>query len=251
MQKSARLSSLATITLPGLILLPMATSALSQEPEGPRPATAVRVSAVGQATAAPDTAIITFSVVRNAKTADEALGDNSSAMNAVMAALKSQGIEAADLQTTNFSISPQYRHSEPKDGVIEPPQIVGYEVSNTLTAKVRDLPKVGTILDKVVKLGVNQGGQILFIKDDPEEILTEARKNAVNNAISKARTLAEAAGVKLGNVLEIAEGSTAPMPPQPMARMAIAQGAPAGAVPIASGENTYSVTVNVTFSLNQ
>src|SRR5690606_598051 len=164
-------------------------------------------------------------------------------------ALKSEGIEAADLQTTNFSIFPQYRHFEPKDGIVPPPEVVGYEVTNTLTARVRDLPKLGSILDRSVKLGVNQGGQITFTKDNPENVLTEARKQAVANAVTKAQTLTEAAGVKLGRVLEIDERSNAPMPPQPMYRMAMAREAASDAVPVAAGENTYSVTVNITFTL--
>lgn len=248
MQRSAPLSVLATVSLPALLLFPMSGSALAQETSDARPRV-VRVSAVGEASAAPDMAIVSFSVVRNAKTAEEAVGDNSAAMSAVMAALKSEGIEAADLQTTNFSIFPQYRHFEPKDGIVPPPEVVGYEVTNTLTARVRDLPKLGSILDRSVKLGVNQGGQITFTKDNPENVLTEARKQAVANAVTKAQTLTEAAGVKLGRVLEIDERSNAPMPPQPMYRMAMAREAASDAVPVAAGENTYSVTVNITFTL--
>jgi uncharacterized protein YggE len=188
--------------------------------------------------------------VRSDKTAQVAVDENSSAMNAVMAALKSEGVEAADLQTTNFSIYPQYRHSEPKDGVVEPPEVVGYEVTNTLTVRIRDIAKVGAILDQSVKLGINQGGQIVFTNDNPEEALTEARKQAVERALAKARTLTEAAGVKLGRVLQIDERTNAPMPPQPMFRMAMAKEA-SDAVPVAAGENTYSVSVDVTYTLDQ
>ena len=180
------------------------------------------------------------------------MDQNSQAMNAVMAALKSQGVEPKDIQTANFSIQPQYRHFQPKeDGTIDPPEVVGYEVTNTLMVKIRDVAKVGTILDRVVKLGVNQGGQISFTNDDPEEALTQARKQAVERAVAKARVLTEAAGVRLGRVIEIGERAEAPMPPQPMYRMAMAKEAASDAVPVAAGENTYTVRVDLTFALEQ
>lgn len=249
MHRSAPVTAFAALSLPALLMLPFAGSASAQEASEQRQPI-VRVSAVGEATAAPDMAIVTFSVVRSDKTAQVAVDENSSAMNAVMAALKSEGVEAADLQTTDFSIYPQYRHSEPKDGVVEPPEVVGYEVTNTLTVRIRDIAKVGAILDQSVKLGINQGGQIVFTNDNPEEALTEARKQAVERALAKARTLTEAAGVKLGRVLQIDERTNAPMPPQPMFRMAMAKEA-SDAVPVAAGENTYSVSVDVTYTLDQ
>lgn len=249
MQRSAPLTAFAALSLPALLMLPFAGSARAQETTVQRQPV-VRVSAVGEATAVPDMAIVTFSVVRNDKTAQAAVDKNSSAMNAVMAALKSEGVEARDLQTTNFSIFPQYRHFEPKDGVMEPPEVVGYEATNTLTVRIRDISKVGAILDRSVKLGVNQGGQIIFTNDNPEDALTEARKQAVERALAKARTLTEAAGVKLGRVLEIDERVNTSMPPQPMHRMAMAKEA-SDSIPVAAGENTYSVSVDMTYTLEQ
>jgi len=209
----------------------------------------VNVAGEGEASVAPDMAILTLAVVRNGKTAADALSANSAAMNEVLSALKSGGIAERDIQTSNFSIYPQYRHNEPKNGVMDPPQIVGYEVSNTLTLRVRDLKKLGGIIDQSVKLGVNQGGQIVFTNDDPNKTMAEARKAAVADALARAKTLTEAAGVKLGRILEISENAMRPMPPQPMMRMSMAKDMEAA--PVASGENTYSVTVNVTFALEQ
>lgn len=210
----------------------------------------INVLGEGQASVAPDMAILTLSVVRNGKTAEAALSASSAAMKDVLSAIKSDGIADRDIQTSNFSIYPQYRHPEPKGGVIEPPQVIGYEVSNTLTLKVRDLQKLGGLIDRSVKLGVNQGGQIAFTNDKPDEVMTEARKKAVAEALAKARTLTEAAGVKLGRILEISENSMRPVPQQ-MMRMAMAKDMAAEAVPVAGGENTYTVTVNVTFALEQ
>ncbi|SMF73386.1 hypothetical protein SAMN02982989_4265 [Xaviernesmea oryzae] len=232
----------------GVLAAAAASQVSAQEPRSREPV--ISVSGEGEASLAPDMAILTFSVVRNGKTAEAALSANSAAMKEVLAALKTDGIADRDIQTSNFSIYPQYRHSEPKNGIIDPPEIIGYEVANTLTLRVRDLQALGGLIDRSVKLGVNQGGQIDFTNDDPDKAVTEARKAAVAEALAKAKTLTEAAGVKLGRIIEISENAIRPMP-QPMMRMAAAKDMAAEAVPIASGENTYRVTVNMTFALEQ
>lgn len=209
------------------------------------------VSGEGQASVAPDMAIVSLAVVRQAKTAGAATAANTAAMNEVLAALKSDGIAERDIQTSNFSIYPQYRRSETKNGTIETQEIVGYEVTNSLSVKVRDLTKLGGLIDQSVKLGVNSGGEISFTNDKPDDAIRDARKAAVAEALDKAKTLTEAAGVKLGKILEISEGSARPMPPAPMMRMAMAKDMAPAPVPVAAGENTYTVTVNVTFSLGE
>ena len=249
-QTNVPVKTLLRLSLGGLLLFGAAAPVFAQDMQ-PRRESLIRVSGQGEASVAPDTAVVTFAVVRNSETAEVALGQNSSAMAAVTAALRAEGVEAKDLQTSNFAIYPQYRHSQPKDdGTVEPPQVVGYEVTNTLTVKIRDIGKVGAILDRSVKLGVNQGGQISFTNDDPQEALDQARKQAVERAMAKARTLSEAAGVRLGKVVEISEGTAPQMPPQPVYRMAMAKEA-SDSVPVEAGENTYSVTVEVTFALEQ
>lgn len=209
----------------------------------------IMVSGEGEATVAPDMAVISLAVVRDADTASEALSANSAAMTEVLAALKAQGIAEKDLQTTEFSIQPKYKQETRTDGSYEAPVIVGYTVSNGLTVRVRELAKLGTIIDESVKLGVNQGGGISFTNDDPEATIEAARKQAVEKAAAKAKTLTEAAGVKLGRVVEISENFARPMPQvyaaAPMAKMADES------VPIASGENLYSVTVNITYAIEQ
>jgi hypothetical protein len=209
----------------------------------------IMVSGEGEATVAPDMAVISLAVVRDADTASEALSANSAAMTEVLAALKAQGIAEKDLQTTEFSIQPKYKQDTRGDGSYEAPVIVGYTVSNGLTVRVRELAKLGTIIDESVKLGVNQGGGISFTNDDPEATIEAARKQAVEKAAAKAKTLTDAAGVKLGRVVEISENFARPMPQvyaaAPMAKMADES------VPIASGENLYSVTVNITYAIEQ
>ncbi len=232
-----------------LLALPLvATSASAQEQKTREQL--IRVTGTGEASVAPDMAIIDLTVSRNAETAEKALADNNTAMNQVLAALKTAGIADKDLQTSNFSIYPQYQQNEPKDGRVDPPKIIGYEVQNGVTVKIRDLKALGGIIDQSVKLGVNQGGQISFTNDNPSATRTEARKKAVADAMEKARTLAEAAGVKVGKVVDISEGGDGFMPPSPAPRMAMMK-AEADSVAVAAGENTYSISVTMTLAIDQ
>lgn len=207
------------------------------------------VSGQGDASVAPDLAIVNLSVAETAKTAREALDINNSAMTAVTKSLKDQGIADRDMQTSGLSIQPQYSYPQNEDGSPKLPILNGYTVTNGLTVRVRDLAKLGVILDQSVTAGVNQGGDIRFTNDDPEKALENARTEAVKNATAKAKTLADAAGVKLGRVVEISE-SAGGADPQPMMQMRMAKEA-ADAVPIAAGENTYVVNVSVTFAIEQ
>ncbi|WP_370637246.1 SIMPL domain-containing protein [Phyllobacterium chamaecytisi] len=217
--------------------------------ETPRPR--IVVTGEGQAASAPDMAIISLVVLQEKPTAREALTANNEAMAKVLDAMKKAGIAERDLQTSGFNIEPRYVYPDNKDNTQPPeaPKIVGYAVSNSLTVRVRDLKKVGDILDQSVTLGVNQGGNLTFTNDKPEAIVEEARKNAVANALAKAKTLTEAADVGLGKVIEISEQSYSPRP-MPMGQAKMMAAAPADSVPVATGENTYNVNVNVTFELN-
>jgi uncharacterized protein YggE len=215
------------------------------------PVPRILVTGQGSVDIAPDMAVLKLTVAREAPTARAALDANSAAMTEVLTAMKAEGIDARDLQTSNFSIQPKYFYPPQKPaGNREPPRIVGYTVRNSLDVRVRDINAVGTILDISVTLGVNEGGNIMFTNDDPSEAITQARIKAVKNAMAKARTLAESAGVKTGNILEISEQSYNPRP-MPMARGEMAMVSSAGAVPVAAGENAYKVTVNVSFAIDQ
>jgi uncharacterized protein YggE len=245
MTSTSRLRPLARPFLLAGLALALASPALAQTPPTPREAV-IAVSGDGHAAVAPDLAILSFSVVSDGKTAREALDANTKSMTDVLGALRSGGIAERDLQTSGFAVNPQYRYPENNNGS-EPPVLIGYQVANTLTIRLRDVAKLGAVIDEAVTLGVNQGGSIQFSNDKPEATLTEARKAAVADAVAKARTLAEAAGVKLGRIIEISENTGRPEP-MPMAR-AMSKDLASAAAPIANGENDYSVTVNLTFAI--
>lgn len=233
-------------TLAGALLACSALPAFAEPPPPREPV--IAVTGEGNASVAPDMAILSFSVVSDDKTARGALDKNNAAMSAVLNGLKGQGIAERDLQTSGFGVNPQYVYPDQNGAEPRLPQLTGYQVANTLSVRLRDIAKVGAVIDQAVTLGVNQGGSITFTNDKPEATLTEARKKAVADAMAKARTLAEAAGVTLGRVVELSESSPRPEP-VPMAMRAMAKNDAAEAVPVANGENSYSVSVTMTFAI--
>ena len=238
------------VTLPASIFFMLISGTVSSAGDNTSPPR-ILVTAEGSVDIAPDMAVLSLSVTREAKTARVALDANSAAMTEVLAAMKAEGIEQRDLQTSGFSIQRRYSYPAPNSSdKRESPRIVGYRVRNSLSVRVRDISKVGEILDKSVTLGVNEGGNIMFTNENPSAAMTQARIQAVKNAMAMAATLAEAAGVKIGRVLEISEQSFRPRP-VPMARAEMSLSRSADAVPLATGENTYKVTVDVAYAIEQ
>lgn len=202
---------------------------------------------IGEVRAVPDEASIAIGVVHQADTAAAALKDNNAAMSEIFATLKGEGIDEKDIQTANFSLNPRYVYPKDNSG---PPTIQGYEVSNEVSVRVRDLTKLGALLDKVVQSGSNRINGVSFSLSNPEEAENEARRRAVANAKAKAELYAKAAGVKLGSVRQISEAGIA-MPPRPIMRAeAYAVKAAADAVPIANGEQTITIQVNMTWDID-
>jgi uncharacterized protein YggE len=239
---------LAALAIMVFALSAMATPSKAAPEEKPG---TISVTGEGVAKKAPDMAIITLTVLREGETARAALDANNSAMGSILSAMEADGIAERDLQTSGYSIQPRYSTPAENEKEQKAPEIVGYEVSNTLSVRVHDLSKVGDILDQAVSLGVNQGGNIYFTNEDPDQAMTEARKAAMADAIAKAKALTEAAGVGLGPIKEITEQSQPPRP-IPMMRASVAKEyAAADSVPIATGENEFHVMVNVTWEIAQ
>ena len=204
----------------------------------------ITLSATGEVTAKPDTAFINSGVTTTARKADEALAQNSQAMNRIVDALIELGLDEHDIKTVNFSISPQQKYYS--DG--RTPLITGYRVYNAARIRVRRIADISKILDQIVKLGSNQVTGIKFSVDDKDALLDEARRRAIREARRRAQLYAKAAGVKLGRVMAITEqGARLPTPRPMMARQMrpSARSAP----PIQPGTQKWSVTVSVSFSL--
>ncbi len=209
----------------------------------------ISISGTGEITATPDMAYITSGVISIKKTAKLALHDNSKAMNELIAVLENAGIEKRDIQTSNFSISPQYAYNNSSNN--EPPKIANYRVSNSVTIVVRNLDILGNIIDQAVSVGSNSINSVSFAIEDTSELLIQARKNAMANAIEKAQLYAKTANVSLGKIRLISENSSYPTQPQVdmlMARNMAAESAP---TPMLSGELTFRSNVFVQWELEQ
>ncbi len=234
-------------TAPGLVaalavVLAGAACAPMPGPAGaPRRPATVTVSGVGTVSAAPDMAEITSGVVTQAPTAAQALAANSQAMEQVLRSLAALGVAARDIQTTNISVSPQRRVMR---GEGRPPEIVGYEVTNQVRVKVRDLGQLGRVLDQQVAQGANSVYGIRFGLADPEPMLDEARKRAMADARRRGELYAAAAALTIGRVVAVQEAGSAAPRPEMGARVMTA-----GAVPVEPGEQEIQASVSVTFSL--
>lgn len=238
------MQSLPTLALAGLLaLVPIfgAVPMSSAEAQEQRQGRWVMVAGHGSVEAPPDMAEISTGVVSEANTAREALTANNAAMAKLIDGIKAAGIDAKDIRTEQFQISPRYRTYKERGQ-----QIDGYTVRNQVTVKVREIAKLGDILDKMVTLGANQASNINFIVSDAEKRKDEARKLAMANAKNRARILAESAGARVGPVLTISEEVAGPRPPRPMvARSSMS----ADSVPIEMGSETLVVRVEVAFQL--
>ncbi|MDP2083691.1 MAG: SIMPL domain-containing protein [Gemmobacter sp.] len=202
----------------------------------------ISVTGEGRVDAAPDMATITLGVQTQAATAAEALAANTARLAAVLERLKAAGIAERDLQTSGLSLGPQMEY--PREG--QPPRLVGYEVSNMLTVRVRDLARLGAVLDQAVSDGANTFHGLNFGLSETGAALDAARVKAVQDARRKAEMMAGAAGVKLGAVQEITEAGNM-VDPRPMYRMGAAMDS--AAVPVQGGEVSYTVNVTVTWTL--
>lgn len=200
------------------------------------------VTGQGHVESVPDMATVRLGVTGQAKTAADALRENSAATRDVLDRVMAAGVEARDVQTSGLNLSPIWNNRQSSNG--EQPDIVGYMVTNQVTVRVRDISLVGQVLDDVVQNGANTFNGLEFGLQDPGPATDEARKRAVAEALRKARIYADAAGVTLGAITEINEAGD--YAPQPMLRREMAM---SDAVPIAEGEVSVGSTVTVIFEI--
>jgi len=202
----------------------------------------ISLVATGAIKTTPDKVDVSTGVTSEATNAGDALDKNTAAMTKVVEALKADGIDPKDIQTTNFSVGPIYEHKEGK-----PPVIVGYRVTNQVRITLHDTKKLGAILDKMMSLGANQIDSIEFGVEEPEALKDEARKLALKNVTDNAKLYAQAAGVGLGQILTISEEESSYQPRfAPAAtRMEMSKD-----VPIEAGTASVEVRVKVTWEIN-
>ena len=211
----------------------------------PSDATLLSVSASADVKRAPDVASIGAGVVTQAADANAAMRANAERMQQVMAAIRAAGIADKDIRTSGINLSPQYRYAEN-----QPPAITGYQASNNVDLKVRDLGKLGKVLDALVASGANQVNGPSFEIDQPDAVQDEARRAALDKAQARAQMYAKSLGLRVRRIVSISEGGgfNPPMP-MPMVRMA-AMAKDAG-TEVSPGENTVGASIDVVFELGK
>ena len=202
----------------------------------------ITVMGDGQVAVEPDLAHVRVGVTTDAGTAAEALASNSAAMQQVMDRIESEGVEPRDIQTSTLELGPRYSN---RGG--ETPQVEGYTARNVLTVRVRDLDRLGAILDAAASDGANTFEGISFGLAEPDPVNDEALRLAVADARRKAELLADEAGVALGAVRSI--DATAERGPRPM-EMATAR-MESDSVPVARGELEISGSVTMVFAIGE
>lgn len=206
----------------------------------------VSVNGEGEVESRPDVAVVSAAVVRQAPSAEAALARSSEAMAQVLDALERAGVDEADVQTSGFQVSP-LRRPRPARGDEPPPgpDIVGYEVTNRVSVRARDLDRLGVLLDSVVRAGANRLDGISFSLSDPTEAGDTARRRAVADARRRAELYASETGTRLGPVVRIEEEG-GPRIAELDHRVAFAE---AAAVPTAPGRVSVTARIRVTWSL--
>ena len=171
-----------------------------------------RVNVVGDSIvqAQPDTAILTISVVTQARNALDAQQQNATKTDAVVRALKAAAGTGAEVKTSGYSLQPQRVYKEN-----QPPTIVGYEARNTVTVTTSDLNKVGTIIDAAAQAGSNEVSGIAFTLRQDRPARDRALSEATREAVSKAQVIAQALGGRVVRIVEVQEEGFQQRPPVP------------------------------------
>jgi hypothetical protein len=234
----------------------------------------ITISGDGEVYKTPDLAVMNFSVVSEGKTVAVAMADNTKKMNAIVDVAKSLGVAEKDLQTSGFNINPRYDYvktsvSSTPTAVSASPEIAlasvdesvyypngkrilsGYDITQTLTVKMRDLTKIGQVIQEVTAAGANQVGDLQFTLDDPDTAQAEARKIAIDKAKEKAKVLAVQLGVKLVRILNYSDGGYNPVYLNYAKAVSMDSAAGGGAVApsIQTGENKITANVSISYEI--
>ncbi|MGV8944563.1 SIMPL domain-containing protein [Thermomonas sp.] len=247
---SLRRTNLAMILATALVFgMPMTSSAAPQASPAysmPADGSLLSVSVSADAKRVPDVANISTGVLTQAADANTAMRANAVQMDKVMKAIRAAGIAERDIQTSGINLNPQYNY---KDNA--PPTITGYQASNTVSVTVRDLSKLGKVLDTLVEQGANQVNGPSFEVDKPDEAYDEARVGALKKAQARATTYADALGLKVRRIVSISEGGSSMPRPMPEMRAMAADAGMAKETSVAPGETTLSVNLDVVFELGR
>lgn len=242
MKSALALMALGAAALPAAVLAQTSVTIAETAP-------VVTLNVTESVEAAPDVAIVGTGVQTRAATAAQAMQDNAARTQSLIAALAKAGIAKKDIQTSGINLSAQYDYSN-RDGQQTPPRFIGYEASNQLSVKLRDVKKVGASLDAMVAAGATNINGPSFSIDDPAPLLVQARGAALKSATAQADYYAQAAGYRSARLLSISESNSGGTPPMPMLQSARFK-ADVANTPVEPGQVSAAVTLTVQYALEK
>lgn len=206
----------------------------------------ITVSGTGEVYATPDVGLIDISVKTEGKDVATATNDNSIKMNGIISFIKSSSVEDKDIKTTGFNINPIYSWEE-KTGKRS---LNGYEVTQTINVKIRDLTKVGVIISGATEKGANDVSSLSFIVDNDEQIKEDAKNLAIKDAQAKAKNLEKALGIKMVKIINFSENSYNPIYSYSAEYKMLDSSGMGGVAPtIQTGQNKITSTVTITYAI--
>ncbi len=238
------LATLITLAVAAVVIVALVTTNRVQNQD--------RFSVTGSGTVYAKADIANIEVglkVEAKKTAALATTESTNKMNEIVSELKALGVEEKDIKTSNYSLRPVYNYSEARGQ-----ELIGYEVTQNLTLKIRDLSKIGDVIAKTTEKGANQIGNVNFTIDDEFQLKNEAREIAITKAKEKAELIAAQSGMKLGAIKSVYE-SMEPVTPiaynysNARKEMAVDQAGGISAPEILSGQNEVRVEVTLVYEV--
>ena len=220
----------------------LAPAQVAQPVVQPMAGTRLDVSATGEVSRVPDVAVISAGVVTRSQTATGAIQENAARMERVRSALRRAGIADRDIQTSSINLNPEYRYQEN-----QPPILTGYQASNSLSIRFRDIRSTGRILDALVAEGANQISGPMLTIDRPEQALDEARMQALATGRARAELYARGLGMRVVRLLSVSEGGGYAVPPPMPVAMMEARGA--ADTKVDPGEQKLQVSLAMSFEL--
>ncbi len=204
------------------------------------------VTGEGEIRVTPDQAVLTVGVVTTSGSSQEAMAENSAAMNQVISAVKRAGVSEKDVQTQSVNVWPQFDYGR-EGAKRELPEIIGYRAENRATVTIRDVATTGEVIDAAVEAGANQlyGLSFTVSEETGKALRTEVLQMAVSDAEEKAQAIADALGADEITPVSVVEGAGYTPPIYRYDVAALEKGA--AAVPISPGETEVSASVTVTF----
>ena len=232
-------------------LWPVASRSAENQPIPPT----LTVAAEGKVRLPPDKALVSLAVETAGESLETVQDENRKKMRQILERLQQLGIEEKRIQTSSLNVTPHYpprpRRQGSESSVPEVPKIIGYTVNHSLMVEVQDLDRIGRVVDAALKAGANRFSRITWALEDERPAQLEAIKVAAQGAREKAKTLAQALGVKLGRLLEATEGGARLVSPRHQlasTRMSMAM-SEASEVPLSPGELAVQATVNLVFEI--